>query len=60
MSGAPIEIALGPLLFNWSADRIADFYAAIADESEIDRVYLGEVVCGKREEIGRASCRERV
>ncbi|MBP7817396.1 MAG: U32 family peptidase [Phenylobacterium sp.] len=49
MSGAPIEIALGPLLFNWSADRIADFYAAIADESEIDRVYLGEVVCGKRE-----------
>ena len=49
MSGAPIEIALGPLLFNWSAERIADFYAAVAEESDLDRVYLGEVVCGKRE-----------
>lgn len=49
MSGAPIEIALGPLLFNWPAERIADFYAAIAEESCVDRVYLGEVVCGKRE-----------
>ncbi|MES2342486.1 MAG: U32 family peptidase [Pseudomonadota bacterium] len=49
MKGAPIEIALGPLLFNWSAERIADFYAAVAEESDLDRVYLGEVVCGKRE-----------
>lgn len=49
MSGAPIEIALGPMLFNWSAERIADFYAAVAEESDLDRVYLGEVVCGKRE-----------
>lgn len=49
MSGVPIKIALGPLLFNWSAERIADFYAAVAEESDLDRVYLGEVVCGKRE-----------
>jgi collagenase-like PrtC family protease len=43
-----IQLALGPLLFNWAPDRIRDFYARIADEAPIDRVYLGEVVCGKR------------
>lgn len=45
---APIDLVLGPLLFNWSPERIGDFYAAIADEAAIDRVHLGEVVCGKR------------
>lgn len=43
-----MELALGPLLFNWSAERIEQFYAEIADESVFDRVYLGEVVCSKR------------
>lgn len=44
----PIELTLGPLLFNWAPERIRDFYARIADEAPVDRVYLGEVVCGKR------------
>ena len=43
-----MELALGPLLFNWSAERIERFYAEIADEPVFDRVYLGEVVCSKR------------
>ena len=43
-----IELALGPCLFNWSAERLLDFYRIIADEADIQRVYLGEVVCGKR------------
>lgn len=43
-----IDLALGPCLFNWPADRLLDFYSRIADEADIDRVYLGEVVCGKR------------
>ncbi|MCK7611117.1 ubiquinone anaerobic biosynthesis protein UbiV [Roseibium sediminicola] len=43
-----IELALGPCLFNWPADRLTEFYGRIADEAEIDVVYLGEVVCGKR------------
>jgi collagenase-like PrtC family protease len=43
-----IDLALGPCLFNWPADRLLDFYGRIADETDIDRVYLGEVVCGKR------------
>ena len=42
------ELTLGPLYFNWPADRLADFYARIADEAPIERVHLGEVVCGKR------------
>ena len=43
-----VQLTLGPLLFNWAPDRIRDFYARIADEAPVDRVYLGEVVCGKR------------
>ena len=43
-----IELALGPCFFNWPAARLRDFYAAIADEAPVERVYLGEVACGKR------------
>ena len=48
MSVTRLELALGPLFFHWPESRIADFYAAIADEAPVDRVYIGEVVCGKR------------
>lgn len=44
----PLELVLGPLLFNWAPERIADFYGRIADEAPVERVNLGEVVCGKR------------
>ena len=42
------KLSLGPLLFNWDADKTRDFYFAIADEAPVDHVYLGEVVCAKR------------
>lgn len=48
MTRSPVGLTLGPLLFHWSVDRIVDFYARIADEAPVERVYLGEVVCGKR------------
>ena len=48
MTGRAMELTLGPLLFHWSPERIGDFYARIADEAPVERVYLGEVVCGKR------------
>lgn len=48
MTAHRIELTLGPLLFHWPEDRVRDLYARIADEAPIDRVYLGEVVCGKR------------
>ncbi len=41
-------ITLGPLLFHWQPDYWRDFYARIADEAPVDKVYLGEVVCSKR------------
>jgi collagenase-like PrtC family protease len=44
-------LAIGPLLFNWAADRVDAFYARIADEAPVGTVYLGEVVCGKRQPL---------
>ncbi|UCI22926.1 U32 family peptidase (plasmid) [Mesorhizobium sp. B2-1-8] len=46
MSG--IALTLGPVFFHWSPDLLSDFYRRIADEAPIDRVHVGEVVCGKR------------
>lgn len=46
--GQRLTLTLGPLLFNWPADTIADFYARIADEAPVDTVCIGEVVCSKR------------
>ncbi len=46
---APARLALGPLLFHWPARKRRDFYLRIADEAAVDTVYLGEVVCSKRE-----------
>jgi collagenase-like PrtC family protease len=43
-----LALTIGPLLFNWSADVFADFYARIADEAPVDRVMIGESVCSKR------------
>ena len=42
------ELTLGPLLFNWPPEKIRDFYFKMADESPVDVVILGEVVCSKR------------
>lgn len=48
-----VDLTLGPLLFNWSAAAIGEFYARIADEAPFDRVHIGEVVCSKREPLYR-------
>ena len=42
------KLTLGPLLFNWPAEKRRDFYFRMADESPVDTVCLGEVVCQKR------------
>ena len=46
--GGNAQLTLGPVLFNWPAERWRDFYFSIADEAPVDRVYLGEAVCSKR------------
>lgn len=57
MSSSALELVLGPLLFNWPAERVRSFYARMAD-TPIRRVYLGEVVCGKREPLLAAALAE--
>lgn len=48
MPASAATLSLGPVLFNWRPERWRDFYFRIADEAEVDTVYLGEVVCSKR------------
>lgn len=42
------HLTLGPILFHWPAETKRDFYFRIADESPVDTIYLGEVICSKR------------
>lgn len=63
MSTGRIELCIGPLLFNWPATEVEAFYARLADHEAVERVYLGEVVCGKRAprlEAALASAAERL
>ena len=41
-------LTLGPVLFNWPAERWRDFYARIADEAPVDAVVVGAIVWSKR------------
>lgn len=42
-----MKYALGPVLWYWSTDTLADFYQDAA-QSSADIIYLGESVCSKR------------
>lgn len=42
------KLSLGPVLFNWKPETWRDFYFRIADEADVDIVYVGEAVCSKR------------
>lgn len=43
------KLTLGPNFFHWPAEKKRDFYFRIAYEADVDVVYVGEVVCSKRE-----------
>jgi len=49
--GARAALTLGPLFFHWPPEKRRDFYFRMADEADIDVVYLGEAVCSKREPL---------
>lgn len=51
MPKAAPSLTLGPLLYNWPAERRRAFYAGIAADSPFETVYLGETVCAKREPL---------
>lgn len=46
-----MQLSLFPNLYPMSEQALKDFYFKIADETPIDIVYLGEVICFKRRHI---------
>lgn len=46
-----MKLALGPLLYYWRRERTLAFYDEVA-RSPADVIYLGEVVCSRRHELG--------
>ena len=45
-----IKIALGPIQYYWPRQTVLDYYADL-ENTALDVVYLGEVVCSRRHEL---------